>query len=160
RTTATLLASVAVGLPVAGAVICMQQTPFGPGNFFVLSTLFLTALVNIVLFTRFRSHLEQQLHDTLWPARRAVRTHDAKGREHKEQSQPLPPKAVVPRNEPAAARLKANIGASTILQRALAPIDKAAPTDTSILVTGETGTRKELVARAIHERSARCNGPF
>jgi DNA-binding NtrC family response regulator len=42
----------------------------------------------------------------------------------------------------------------------LAKIDKVAPTTATVLVRGETGTGKELVARAIHERSPRKNGPF
>src|SRR5207249_3050142 len=47
------------------------------------------------------------------------------------------------------------VGASPVLQDVLARIAKVAPTDSTVLITGETGTGKELIARAIHKRSQR-----
>jgi formate hydrogenlyase transcriptional activator len=47
------------------------------------------------------------------------------------------------------------VGSSTSLRKVLAAIDKVAPTDSTVLITGETGTGKELVAHAIQRRSPR-----
>jgi transcriptional regulator with PAS, ATPase and Fis domain len=52
------------------------------------------------------------------------------------------------------------VGTSPALQAVLARVSKVAPTDSTVLITGETGTGKELIARAIHNRSNRSAGPF
>jgi transcriptional regulator with GAF, ATPase, and Fis domain len=52
------------------------------------------------------------------------------------------------------------IGSCDAMRDIFRKIDKVATTDISILVTGETGTGKELIAREIHRRSPRKNGPF
>jgi PAS domain S-box-containing protein len=52
------------------------------------------------------------------------------------------------------------IGTSSVLQMVLARAAKVAPTDSTVLIMGETGTGKELIARAIHKRSNRSERPF
>jgi len=46
------------------------------------------------------------------------------------------------------------------MHRVMAQVERVAPTESRVCILGETGTGKELVARAIHERSARSSGPF
>jgi len=52
------------------------------------------------------------------------------------------------------------VGRSATLQRALREVEVVAPTDSGVLILGETGTGKELVARAIHNLSARRDRPL
>ena len=64
--------------------------------------------------------------------------------------------------EEAAARRggPAIIGDSVGLRQALSAVERAATTDTTVLLEGESGTGKELFARALHNASERANGPF
>jgi transcriptional regulator with PAS, ATPase and Fis domain/HAMP domain-containing protein len=52
------------------------------------------------------------------------------------------------------------VGSSPTLQTVLSSVVRVAPTDSTVLVTGETGTGKELIARAIHKRSQRSGQAF
>ena len=56
-------------------------------------------------------------------------------------------------------RLENIIGASPRMQAVYRLIAKCAPTNSTVLITGENGTGKELVARAIHYNSLRKDGP-
>jgi len=54
----------------------------------------------------------------------------------------------------------AMVGSSAPMRRLIGIVDRIAPRDLSVLITGETGTGKELVARRLHEKSSRRSGPF
>ena len=57
-------------------------------------------------------------------------------------------------------RFEQIIGDSPALQSVLMDVERVAPTDSTVLILGETGTGKELIARAMHNLGARCRGPF
>jgi DNA-binding NtrC family response regulator len=52
------------------------------------------------------------------------------------------------------------LGRSLVMRRLFAVLERAAPTDSPIVLEGDPGTGKEVLARAIHEKSARREGPF
>ena len=52
------------------------------------------------------------------------------------------------------------VGDSPAMQRLARLVDQVAPSEATVLITGASGTGKELIARALHERSARAGGPF
>jgi len=60
----------------------------------------------------------------------------------------------------AASMFEEIVGTAPGLQSALSRVAKIAPTDSTVLITGETGTGKELIARAIHKRSRRSERAF
>ncbi len=57
-------------------------------------------------------------------------------------------------------RFEQVIGKSPALEMVLEQVECVAPTDSTVLIQGETGTGKELIARAIHNISTRCGRPF
>ena len=64
------------------------------------------------------------------------------------------------RGASASRRMSAIVGKTPAMQRLFRLIERVAPTRATVLVTGETGTGKELVARAVHDLSPRADKPF
>ena len=71
-----------------------------------------------------------------------------------------PVKLALDSNEPCGSGLPRIVGNSDALRRVLDMVRLVAPTDATVLINGETGTGKELIAEAIHKYSDRSNGPF
>ena len=69
-------------------------------------------------------------------------------------------KAVLTEQVSVNGRFQEIIGSSPALKLSLAEVERVAPTDSTVLILGETGTGKELIARAIHDLSARRERPF
>jgi len=57
-------------------------------------------------------------------------------------------------------RLGGLLGRTPVMRRLMARLAKVATTDVAVLLVGESGTGKEVIARALHEQSARADGPF
>jgi DNA-binding NtrC family response regulator len=68
--------------------------------------------------------------------------------------------AVLTRQLRDAGRLGEMVGSSKNMQDVMRQVETAAPSTASVLITGETGTGKEIVARTIHQLSPRANQPF
>jgi formate hydrogenlyase transcriptional activator len=69
-------------------------------------------------------------------------------------------KILLATSEPHGSGLPRIVGNSNALRRVLDMVRVVAPTDATVLIDGETGTGKELIAEAIHKYSDRSNGPF
>lgn len=72
-------------------------------------------------------------------------------------AQTLEPEAPAPAGSHRAPML---VGQSPVMRKLFSVIERVAPTDASVLITGATGTGKELAARAIHDKSPRRDGAF
>src|SRR4030081_1459600 len=68
--------------------------------------------------------------------------------------------AVLQRQLRETGRLGDLVGASKQMQEVMRIVETAAPSSASVLITGETGSGKEIVARTLHKLSPRANGPF
>ena len=86
----------------------------------------------------------------------ATDIHDRKQAEEKIQSENLALREDIDRSS----MFEEIVGSSTALRAVLAQVAKVAPTDSTVLILGETGTGKELIARAIHKRSSRATRAF
>ncbi len=103
-------------------------------------------------------------------ARMEVRLVDSRAGAEKAFAEPLvapepapPPAAPAPRTPSASIdpqALPGMVGTSRAMQHVYRLARLVAPRDTTVLITGETGTGKEVVARAIHELSSRAENPF
>ena len=65
-----------------------------------------------------------------------------------------------PTADQAERRFERIIGDSTALESVLDQVEQVAPTDSTVLIEGETGTGKELIAHAVHNASQRCGRAF
>jgi len=104
---------------------------------------------------RYNPLLDDKGHVTRWYATRTD-IHDRKRAEQqmKNENQAL-------RDEISSASMFEEIvGRSNAIKTVVQQVARVAPTDSTVLITGETGTGKELVARAIHKRSSRSARPF
>jgi formate hydrogenlyase transcriptional activator len=101
-----------------------------------------------------RDLLALSLHDDKGQVKRWYALTDIEDRNRAEQK--LQQENVALREEiDKASMFEEIVGTSRSLKAVLSRIAKVAPTDSTVLITGETGTGKELIARAVHKRSQR-----
>jgi PAS domain S-box-containing protein len=104
---------------------------------------------------RYRPLLDDQGRVLRWYAT-AIDIDDRKRTEERTQSENLALREDIDR----ASMFEEIVGSSASLQAVLVQVAKVAPTDSTVLILGETGTGKELIARAIHKRSRRATKAF
>jgi len=116
----------------------------------------------LALFTRIRTPDQSPVWLRIFADHIAVALVNARAFEENERLRTrLELEATYLRDEVREAKaLGAIIGESASLQQLLQKIDMVAPTDATVMILGETGTGKELVAREIHQRSRRNQQPF
>jgi PAS domain S-box-containing protein len=104
---------------------------------------------------RFNPILDEQGHLTGWYSA-ATDIEDRKQAEQRLQNENVALREEINK----ASMFEQIVGTSPHLRNVLSRVSKVAPTDSSVLITGETGTGKELVARAIHKLSRRSSRAF
>jgi formate hydrogenlyase transcriptional activator len=104
---------------------------------------------------RYRPLVDDQSRVLRWYAT-AIDIDDRKRTEQRTQSENLALREDIDR----ASMFEEIVGSSASLRAVLAQVAKVAPTDSTVLILGETGTGKELIARAIHKRSRRATKAF
>ena len=91
---------------------------------------------------------------------RVVSLHDASAVRSERPAGPVQSSALDDKNTVARVRREVALWTGHRMKEVRDVVDQAAWVDVTVLVTGETGTGKEIVARAIHYLGARRNGPF
>jgi len=104
---------------------------------------------------RYNPLLDQERHVVRWYAT-ATDIDDRKRNEERTHNENLVLREEIDRSS----MFEEIVGSSEPLRRVLSQVAKVAPTDSTVLILGETGTGKELIARAIHKRSNRSNRAF
>jgi len=104
---------------------------------------------------RYNPLLDQEGHVVRWYAT-ATDVDDRKRREERTHNENLVLREEIDRSS----MFEEIVGSSEPLRRVLSQVAKVAPTDSTVLILGETGTGKELIARAIHNRSKRSARAF
>jgi PAS domain S-box-containing protein len=105
--------------------------------------------------TRLNPLRDEQGHIIRWYAT-AIDIHDRKEAEEKVRKENIALREEIDKTS----MFEEIVGVSSALQTVLSRVSKVAPTDSTVLIHGETGTGKELIARAIHKRSERSSRAF
>jgi formate hydrogenlyase transcriptional activator len=106
-------------------------------------------------FIRYNPLLDEQGHPIRWYAA-GIDIDDRKRAEERMQSENVALREEIDK----ASMFEEIVGTSVALKAVLSRVTKVAPTDSTVLITGETGAGKELIARAVHKRSRRSSRAF